>query len=121
LYDTNIAIENEDGTCVVRVACDVDLANAQTLRRYIEEASIGAEATIVSLEACTYIDSTGLQALMQLKSGRGDSFSVVVPRGTHVRKIFELTGLDTSLNVRDSIADARNPRKRTPERKPALT
>jgi anti-anti-sigma factor len=113
LYDTNITIANEDGTCIVRVACDIDIANAQTVRRYVDEASVGALATIVSLEACSYIDSTGLQALMQLASGRGDSFSVVVPRGTHTRKIFEITGLDRSLNVRDSVADAR--------RKTALT
>jgi anti-anti-sigma factor len=121
LYDTNITIDHEDGTCIVRVACDVDLANAQTIRRYVEEASGGAIATIVSLEACSYIDSTGLQALMQLASGRGVSFSVVVPRGTHTRKIFEITGLDSSLNVRDSIADARAPRHRGLQRKPALT
>lgn len=121
MYDTNITIDDEDGTCIVRVACDVDLANAQTIRRYVEEASAASRATIVSLEDCSYIDSTGLQALMQLASGRGDSFSVVVPRGTHTRKIFEITGLDTSLNVRDSIADARSPHARTSVRKPALT
>jgi anti-anti-sigma factor len=121
LYDTNITIEDEDGTCLVRVSCDVDFSNAQTIRRYVEEASSASRATIVSLEACGYIDSTGLQALMQLASGRGESFSVVVPRGTPTRKIFEITGLDRSLNVRDSIADARSPHARTLERKPALT
>ena len=121
MYDTNISIGREDDICIVSVACDVDLANAQTVRRYAEEASAGASATIVSLEACSYIDSTGLQALLQLASSRGDSFSVVVPRGTHIRKIFEITGLVTSLNVRDSIADARSPRRTALERKPALT
>ncbi len=121
MYDTNIAIDRDDDTCIVRVACDVDLANAQTIRRYVEEASGGARATIVSLEACSYIDSTGLQALLQLLASRGESFSVVVPRGTHIRRIFEITGLVTKLNVRDSIADARRPRVPPLERKPALT
>jgi anti-anti-sigma factor len=106
LYDTLIELAEHDGVRVVKVGNEVDIANAGTLQRYLEEAVEGNDAFVVSLETCRYIDSSGLRPIIALAERVGEGFFIVVPPGTQIRRIFDLTNLRERMNVCDSTAEA---------------
>ncbi len=106
LYDTLLSIETVAGVLVLKVGNEVDIANADTLERYMTEASSNASELVVSLATCRYIDSSGLRPIIRLAERLGDGFAIVVPPGTHVRRIFDLTRLHEQMNVCDSLENA---------------
>lgn len=106
MYDTLIHIENEDGVRIVKVGNEVDIANAHVLERYLAEATVDSEAFVISLEQCRYIDSSGLRPLIRFSERFGDAFAIVVPAGTQIRRIFELTRLGEAMNVCTTLAEA---------------
>lgn len=106
MYDTTIDFETVDGYTVASIANEVDISNAETVRRYLDEAA-GQNATfIVSLAKCTYIDSSGLQPIIALAKRLGTGFHVVVPPGTQIRRIFDLTALFQQMDVCTSLDEA---------------
>ncbi len=106
MYDTLIELADHDGIRVIKVGNEVDIANAATLQRYLEEAAAGNDTFVVSLETCRYIDSSGLRPIIQLAQRVGDAFFIVVPPGTQIRRIFDLTNLGERMNVCDGVAEA---------------
>jgi len=114
LYDTLIEIATHDAACVVTVKSDIDVANAETLGRYVEEAAAGAPALVLSLEACAYIDSSGIRPLLQFAATRGGAFCVVAPRGSRVRRVFDLLHLHERIRVCDTLAEALSAMQRRP-------
>jgi anti-anti-sigma factor len=106
LYDTLLTIETVDAACVVAVRSEIDIANADTFRRYVDEASIGAEALVVSFAECTYLDSTGLREVIRWAEARRDTFAVVLPAGSRVRRVFDLAGIHAIVRVFETNAEA---------------
>ena len=106
MYDTLIEIATHDTACVVTVKSDIDVANADTLGRYVEEAAAGARALVLSLEACPYIDSTGIRPLLRFADARGGTFCVIAPRGSRVRRVFDLLHLHERIRVCESLPEA---------------
>ncbi len=106
MYDTLISLETVDGVRIVKVGNEVDIANAGVLERYLDEAAANTEAFVVSLEDCRYIDSSGLRPLIRLSERFGERFAIVVPAGTQIRRIFELTRLGETMNVCTTLAEA---------------
>ncbi|GAC1306219.1 MAG: hypothetical protein NVSMB19_18210 [Vulcanimicrobiaceae bacterium] len=108
MYDTVIELATHDGIPVVSIASDVDVANAGTMRRYLEEAAGTHSVVILSLAKCNYIDSSGLRPVFALADRLGDGFFIVVPRGTYVRRIFNLVASQQRMNLCASIDEAIN-------------
>ncbi len=106
MYDTLIELATSNGVRVIKVGNEVDIANADTLQRYLEEAAEGNDTFVVSLETCRYIDSSGLRPIISLAKRVGEAFFIVVPPGTQIRRIFDLTNLHECMNVCDSVAEA---------------
>lgn len=79
------------------VAGEVDLATVGELEQVVTEALAGQAGPVaVDLRAVTFIDSTGLQALVRLDDlARAGRRSLAIEEGPAVRRLFELTGLDT--------------------------
>lgn len=57
--------ETEDGT-VVYVRGEIDLTTHDTLVRMLDNAAAGSQDVIVDLSRTTFMDSSGLRALMEL-------------------------------------------------------
>ncbi len=106
MYDTLIKLETTDGVLIATVGNEIDLANAPILQRYLMEASHDAQAMVVSLTECRYIDSSGLRALIHVARRLPGRFAVVAARNTHVRRVFDITRFQQRLRVCSSLPEA---------------
>jgi anti-sigma B factor antagonist len=92
-------------SCVGRL----NMVNASGVKSAIDDSvREGRPQLVIDLEATTFIDSSGLGALVAgLKAARqaGGDLRVVAP-GEQVRTVMRLTNLDRILNPYDSIEDA---------------
>ncbi len=84
---------------VLRVAGEVDLANAGLLDAAIREAQADGDSgpLVVDLGELGYIDSAGMAALHRASrriEERGGTFVVVVPDGCACARTFEVAALD---------------------------
>ncbi len=100
------------GLRLVRVAGDVDLGAGPRLSAALDVALEEAQGVIVDLEACTFIDSSGLSALMRAaqRSTGPDGvrrLAVHAPRSATVRRVFTLTRTKDLLQVHDDLAGAK--------------
>lgn len=90
-----------DGKVVVSVAGDVDLVTSQELRRVLEEAVRVNPHVEVDLTGLTFIDSSGLSALVEGHRAAQEAGGVVVLRNPTpmLRRLLDITRLDSLLVV----------------------
>lgn len=91
------------GVTELRVLGDVDLAGGKELDRALTEAAAASAGVLVNLADCSFLDSSGLSALIRFaREGSGGARVAVycLPVGT-VRQVFSLTRLHTLLDVHD--------------------
>lgn len=102
------ATEEQQGVRVVRVRGEVDLSWSQRLRKTILDALASTRPVAVDLSAVTYIDSSGIAALVegfQNARGKGQRFSLVaVSKPVHA--VLELARLDRVFPIFPSLEDA---------------
>jgi anti-anti-sigma factor len=100
--------EPAPGVVELRVDGDVDLASGKRLERELHDAVAGGRRVLVNLGGCTFLDSSGLSALIRMarafpEPGRFAVFCL--PDGT-VRQVFSLTRAHTLLDVHGDRASA---------------
>lgn len=102
----DIAAEDQDGTRVVRVEGDIDLATAPQLEASLDTAT-GPGIVVLDLADIGFIDSTGLRSIVAAHDAaeeHGGTLRIVA--GAKVSRLLEITGLRSRLHVFDSRADA---------------
>jgi len=100
-----------EGIPVVRAHGEIDLYTAHEFERALESGlEKGAPALIADLSDASYLDSSGLTALLhahKLISARGGVLYVIASPGSPgVRRVLQITRLDTIFRVRDTLGDA---------------
>lgn len=92
-----------DGETVVSVTGDVDLGCADALRRVLAEALEDTRRLTVDVAGVTFIDSSGLSALVDAHHRARDAGSVLVVRhpSRMLTRLLSITRLDTLLTVED--------------------
>jgi anti-sigma B factor antagonist len=74
---------------------ELDLCTAPRLAEALSQVTAGAALVILDLSGLTFVDSTGLQVILNARaqlSAAGGRL-VLVPGGPQVRRIFEITGI----------------------------
>jgi len=98
-----IVVCHESGHPTVRISGEVDLTNASTVTEAFRAlADVGERNVDLDFGAVTFMDSTGIRALLEgLRSGLDLR---VVAASERVRRVLEIAGVDTLLNGGTQIA-----------------
>ncbi|MBJ8341613.1 STAS domain-containing protein [Antrihabitans sp. YC3-6] len=95
----------KDGTVVVRIVGDIDMATQRHLRTRFDETFAefpSPKAVLVDLAEITFFGSAGIELLVALaerSSTRGHPFRIVTGNNRAVIRPLEVTGLDRSLDL----------------------
>lgn len=85
-----------DGTAVVAVVGEIDMATAGLLQHAIDDACTISTQVVIDLADTAFIDSTGLAVFMRAYAQLGRQPEALVLRcaGPRVTRLFEIAGLD---------------------------
>ena len=100
--DFSVRVEHQrDGGTVVVVTGEVDLSTGPDLDRALRDATTSASRLVVDLSGCTFLSSSGLRAVLEAEKARekgSEPIRVVVP-DPHLRKVFEIAGVDSLFDL----------------------
>jgi anti-sigma B factor antagonist len=100
----DITTESRQGGVEVIATGELDLATRDRLRDAVAASLRGPGPVTLDLQAITFIDSTGLQALLELVTLARDGAPggpLAILASDEVRRVLALTGLDRHLAVDD--------------------
>ena len=97
-----------ENASIIQVDDDLDIASAPALASAINLAATATaeQRIIVSLEQCTFCDSTGLGVFATAKKRLEERFVVVLPLESRIRRVFNITGLTEVLRPYASLNEA---------------
>jgi anti-anti-sigma factor len=103
-FDVRVS-ETPDGTAVVHVAGELDLASAPVL----EQALAGLEPAprgVLDLTECGFLDSSGMRVLVGWRRTSPETEIMLVTGDAGILRALQIAGLDTMFAVHSSLADA---------------
>jgi anti-sigma B factor antagonist len=101
------AVEEHDSAVVVRTAGELDLYNADELRRTLGEVCARTpERVVVDLSELSFIDSTGLGVLVEGCAKLPNRALLLAAPQREIRRALEITGLDRHFGVYDTVEEA---------------
>ena len=100
---------HRDGAAVVVVRGEIDLATAPAFRAALDDAVNSSGRVEVDLRDTTFMDSTGLAALLAVHTRLGQAHKglVIHDPSPAVRLVLNISGVAPLLDVRTDGADAR--------------
>jgi anti-sigma B factor antagonist len=97
-----------DGIPVVSVPAEVDINNVYLLRSALFEAATGASVVVVDMTTTTFIDATGINALVAISNRvlpAGGELRLVI--GTErMRDMLQLLGIDKRFRIFTNLNEA---------------
>jgi anti-sigma B factor antagonist len=103
-----LSVEQQDAACVVRLAGELDLYNANDVREALFHACAdGPERLVVDLGEVEFVDSTALGVLIEARTKLANkrAFLLAAPR-LEPRRALEISGLDRHFSVHESVPAA---------------
>ncbi len=93
---------------VVYVREEIDFVSAPELQHVVELLANHhpLRRIVISLEDCSYCDSSCISVVLKAAHTLGPRFAVVLPPESAVRRIFEIVGLTARPYVFESLSDA---------------
>jgi anti-sigma B factor antagonist len=102
------SVTHRDGTAVLVISGEVDLASAPVFERAIADVLAGdPPSLIIDLVGVQFLASAGVGLLMQARSrfSEADRFSVVTQDPPTIR-VIQVLGMDGLLSLRSTVEDA---------------
>ena len=106
--ELTIRVRRKPKYVLVTVAGEVDIATVAQLRERLRALAASGRPLVADLEQVSFIDASGLGALAgaaRLAAEHGASLQVVCAR-QRIRRLFRLTGLDGSIPLARTLAEA---------------
>jgi len=106
--ELDITVRLERGVVIAAISGDIDMSNAKVLRETLSKAAGTGQALIVDMNRVTFIDSTGLGALVgayRHAIAHGGSLHAVCAE-PHTRKLLWLTGVDRRIPLAATVDGA---------------
>jgi anti-anti-sigma factor len=103
-----LSIERQGGACVVRLAGELDLYNANDVRQALFDACADRpERLVVDLGEVDFVDSTALGVLIEARTKLTNkrAFMLAAP-GLETRRALEISGLDRHFSVHETVPAA---------------
>jgi anti-sigma B factor antagonist len=97
------------GAWVITIAGELDIATSPKVRELLSEAARDEDRPLViDLTGCEFVDSTGLATLLHgaKPAQNGESNVALVCTGGEVRKLLELTAIDRTIPVYETLDSA---------------
>jgi anti-sigma B factor antagonist len=94
------------GAWVISIAGELDIATSPRVRELLSEAARDEDRPLViDLTQCDFVDSTGLATLLHgaKPAQNGESNVALVSVGGEVRKLLELTAIDRTIPVYETL------------------
>ncbi|MBI4279354.1 MAG: STAS domain-containing protein [Armatimonadetes bacterium] len=105
-----VKIQNQDTVPVARLEGEIDILNASEIGIQLFGAAPNtAPGLVVDLSRTTYLDSRGVQMLVELAERmrrRQQRLRVVVPERSVVRRVLQLSHLDASVPLDHTVEEA---------------
>jgi anti-sigma B factor antagonist len=102
-------VERRGPWAVLLLLGELDLAVGAELQRYVIDLLPADEpsALAIDLSEVTFIDSTviGILAMADKRAGRNGGHVAILGASERVRRVLQMTGLATVLDLRDSVQD----------------
>lgn len=105
-FPLDVAVQRHGvSTLVVEVAGELDLATAPTLKQHLEpydgltRTDAHPQAIVYHLANLSFIDATGLTALLTAVDGHGPSTITVRQPSPQVRRLLGLVGLESMIET----------------------
>jgi anti-sigma B factor antagonist len=102
-FSATVTAGSERSTVVF--AGELDLAGVERARQALEHAEEGPGMVVLDLSGLTFIDSTGLEVVLRAARRAQDTGRrlVVARPSPYVKRLFELTAIDQSLDIVDGV------------------
>jgi anti-anti-sigma factor len=105
-----IAVERRGGTLVAHLEGEIDMTNAGLVRdQVLESVPNDALALVIDLSECRYLDSAGIEILFDLSRRlrrRRQDLRLVVPPGSRLTRVLELTEVGTAAPIHETLDSA---------------
>ena len=121
--ELTIRVRHKPKYVFVAVAGEIDIATVAQLRERLWPLAASGRPLVADLNQVSFIDAAGLGALVgmaRLAAEQGASLQVVCAR-ERIRKMFRLTGLDRSIPLARTLAEALQVLAASPGEAPADT
>jgi anti-anti-sigma factor len=94
-----VTVNTEDGVRVVTVRGELDLDTMGKLNEALAAEDELPAMTVIDLRGLTFIDSSGVSGVLTAarRARDGGARLVCVPGPPQIRRVFEMTGIDTVL------------------------
>jgi anti-anti-sigma factor len=100
-------VEQHGRAAVIHTEHELDLVTRDSFAAVLENVTEhNANPVVVSLEQCTYVDSTALNVLIAISKRIGSRLSVVIPLGNPCRRVFDICGMDKVMRISTSVDEA---------------
>jgi anti-anti-sigma factor len=101
-----VDVEERGGCTITTITGEIDISNIDAVRAKFERHLDTASCHVVDLSDTTYLDSAAIALLFGLSERlqeRRQVLTLVIPRGSPVRRLLELTGLSARVQVEDQL------------------
>jgi anti-anti-sigma factor len=106
----DVAFSTLHGIPVAHITGEIDASNASRLQRTVlDHVDNSDTGLVIDLTATTYMDSAGTRLLYEISqrlNHRSQALRVAVPATSPIRRILEITKLDTLIAVDDTAQHA---------------